>query len=268
MRSRTGDGNRKINRSVGGKSPAADLHRAALTDVVGRYAALWQEAVRQEQFRLFVYPSSDIETTREIDFAESAPELAAEVGRHSGTEPQPGDLMVGIGPRMTMIGKPNDPECWASIDAGEYVCLKHFGTGDGRMGWEQRSLLVAATAFTVFAAAPNARHSTCSDGNGGQQPKVDLLADYLVWVAADARYTDDRHRGDHKAVIGRFAEEHVLTWSMIYKMAEIAPVRMARGPLSPEIIAVCARVLLEEAHKQAFALPGASPSSPAHRAAA
>ncbi|WP_456717296.1 MULTISPECIES: hypothetical protein [unclassified Bradyrhizobium] len=233
-----------------------------------RYAGFWQGAVLQDWFKVFIFPSSDSEYLREIDIASSVPELAEAVANlRGGVPPQPQDLLIGIGKRMGNADEPNDPEAWAAIDAGQFVCHIHYDGGDRRRGWKQRNLLLSAASCVAFASHPACREMTYTVVDGGNSsssalPKIQLLIDYLVIVAAGECYREDGPAAEPKDQVARFCEEHELTWQTILIMGQIAQARQMQwsgeGPLETIRIASLAAELLTEAQRRATIPPVAA----------
>lgn len=222
-----------------------------------RYAGFWQGAVLQDWFKVFIFPSSDSEYLREVDTAASAPEIADAVASlRGGAAPQPQDLLIGIGQRMGNSDEPNDPEAWAAIDAGEFVCHIHYDGQNKRRNPDQKSLLLSAASLVAFASHPACREMTYTVVDGGNAstttlPKIDLVVDYLVRMAAAECYSD-AEPADRMA---RFAEEHELTWQTILLMGQIAQERpsawSSEGPVPTIRIASLAAELLSEAQRRA-----------------
>jgi hypothetical protein len=233
-----------------------------------RYAGFWQGAVLQDWFKVFIFPSSDSEFLREIDIAKSVPEIAEAVANlRGGVPPQPQDLLIGIGKRMGNTDEPNDPEVWAAIDAGQFVCHIHYSGSDKRRGWKQRNLLLSAAACVAFAAHSACRGMTYTVVDGGNSstsdvPKIQLLVDYLVNVAAAECFHDDGPAAEPKHQVARFCEEHELTWQTILIMGQIALERETMwsgdGPLETIRIASLAAELLTEAQRRATIPPVAA----------
>jgi hypothetical protein len=258
MRDSDGNGSRSVSQV---NSTASDLHGDPTNRwniARQRYANLWSGAVLQDWFSVYVYPSSDSEFLREIDFASEEPEIAKAIGEAVGTDPKPQDLLISLNWRMGNRNEPNDPEIWAAIDAGQFVCFTHFGTADRRMGWEQRNLLLAAAATVVLMAHPQGRLMTYSQINGTSAetssiPKVSLLTNYLLSAAAGECYLDDGPMQDPKILLARLSEDHETTWNTVEAMASIAlekPIDWYQGPMATAEIAQKAAELLTEAYRQ------------------
>jgi hypothetical protein len=232
-----------------------------------RYADLWSGAVRQDWFSVYVYASSDSEFLREIDFAAEEPEIAKTIAEaRGGVHPNPQDLLISLGWRMGNRNEPNDPETWAAIDAGQFVCFTHFGTADRRMGWEQKSLLLAAAATVVMMAHPQGRlmtypHIDAASAETTNIPKVNLLTNYLLSAAASECYLDDGPMQDPKLLLARLCEDHEVTWHTMEAIASIAmekPADWCEGPMETVEIAHKTTELLVEAYRQVV-LPDIAP---------
>lgn len=258
MRDSDGNGSQSVSRV---NSNASDLHGDLTTRwnlARQRYANLWSGAVLQDWFSVYVYPSADSENLREIDFASDEPEIAKAIGEAAGTHPKPQDLLISLNSRMGYRNEPNDPEIWAAIDAGQFVCFTHFGAADARMGWEQRNLLLAAAATVVLMAHPQGRMMTFQDIDRSNAettniPKVNLLTDYLLSNAAGECYLDEGPKQDPKILLARLSEDHETTWNTIEAMATIAqekPIDWYQGPMATAEIASKAAELLTDAYRQ------------------
>lgn len=256
------------NQSIPTVSLAEAAHLDRWNHARRRYAGFWQGAVLQDWFKVFIFPSSDSEYLREVDLASSVPEIAEAVANlRGGAAPQPQDLLIGIGKRMGNADEPNDPEAWAAIDAGQFVCHIHYFGSDRRRSWKQKNLLLAATAMVAFASHPACREMTYTVVDGASAststlPKIQLLVDYLVTITAADCYADDGPGADPKTQVARFCEEHEITWQTILIMGQIAQENpsawFAEGPVQTIQIASLAAELLTEAQRRATIPPVAA----------
>lgn len=234
-----------------------------------RYANLWSETVMQDWFSVYVYPSSDSEYLREIDVAADEPEISKIIAEaRAGVPPDPQDLLIAIGWRMGNHNEPNDPETWAAIDAGQFVCVTHLDTANRRMGWKQKNLLLAAAATVVMMAHPLGRIMSYAsvDAINGEQtsiPKINLLTNYLLSTAASECYASDGVNQDPKILLARFCEEYEITWQIMEAISTIAmekPPEWSEGPLPTIEIARKATDLLVEACRHVI-IPEITPAT-------
>lgn len=229
-----------------------------------RYANFWSESVRQDWFSVYVYPSSDSEFLREIDFAADEPEISKIIAEaRGGVPPNPQDLLISLGFRMGNRNEPNDPETWAAIDVGQFVCFTHLGMADRRMGWKQKNLLLTAAATVAMLAYPLGRvmtqpHVDAVTGENADIPKINLLTDYLLSTTASECYADDGVKQDPKLLIARFCEDHEITWQTMEAIAAIAmekPPEWCEGPMPTIEIAHKATEILVEAYRRVIVPP-------------
>jgi hypothetical protein len=255
MRNRRESQNHSFSRRITDNSTGNRILNELWSQALRRYADVWSGAVLQDGFKVYVYPSADSDFLREIDFASEEPEISKRIGETLGVQPNPDDLLISLGSRMGSRNEPNDPEAWAAIDAGEYVCFTHFGMADRTMGWEQKYLLLAAASTVVLMAHPQGRLMTYVDTDGTSDeitnvPKVDLLSNYLLSSAAAECYRDDGPKQNPKVLLARLCEEHEITWNIVEAVGSIAmakPAEWFRGPLPTIEIARKAGELLAEA---------------------
>lgn len=215
-----------------------------------RYADFWRNTVQMDWFKVIVYPSSDTDKIRELDFALDEPELASLVGKLAEVEVFPQDLLVGIGAAMTATPGANDPDLWAAIDVGRLVCRQHY---EDDPFWEARVSLLAGTAITAFATNESLKgavymHHPEKADERRIVPKIHRLVDYLIWTAAGERYLGPGQMLPEKSQ--EFRLENDLFVSLITRAADAAlamsSIKTLHGPLTTAEIAERGHLLISE----------------------
>jgi hypothetical protein len=226
-----------------------------------RYLQFWRNTVRMDWFKICVYPSPDTKNIRDLDYAGDIPDLAALIAKASGTTIDPQDLLVGIGDAMTSITGASDPDLWAAIDVGQFVCHLHYNDDDAN--WEYRVILLAGAAITAFAAneALNGAVFLYNSNDAFERrraPKIHRLVDYLIWIAAGEKHLGPGHV-DRSEMAGQFRSRNPALVALLERAADAAlatsSLGSSCGPLTTDEIAERGHVLVTEVLQHLLPMP-------------